>query len=1254
MKSTMIKSAMALLMAFMVLPMMGQDYLKIYFRDGHTERHFMHLVKSINATKYDLEGYMHEDYQIQQIIMEDTTYSYYIADIDSMTYRKVDEEQLSSRVESVQSSLEPILQQCSSMEDLASHIDEIKSIDGVENVLSDSDNIVVQIRDWFDVCINHQPVPDKTDPSSVSLLKNKIKQILPTAEDGSPIKVTMGFQMENDETWEDGKSLYLDLCEILETMGYGLHSYMGKEMDLDFFTSRIFDSNLLVISTHGGIGPINKKHFLYTGIEAVNWSSFTDLAAQELLGAGHDIDEISITCCEHSEGGFFGSKWYWLVREDFIRKSPYRFPDSGPHIVFMAACSSLAGNDILTYRDGKPIYGNDSFAKIFFDKGADVYFGYNAGTAYASIAMCQFTDYMLHGASVEQAFNKMGPLYKYESDTEDRAYLVDLYKENAESNSKCIFLVSTQTVEKTEQEAISEYKDAGEVELKGETVISPFDRKLDYNFLNGGFFVATQPDVDNLNGSNIPSSKSQYTDSQRGEYSFSAKFTPTPDITYYYRAYTFDGLHYNYGETHHFKINGGDTPDDRMNVGDSFTIPTEEGKDVVYTITKKDESGYACKVGYNTNAASGGGQRIARSGISPAVDLESEGTITIPESAAGYTVTALGTNAFKGCKKLTDINLPESILEIGESAEENCSGLTSITIPKNVMAIKANAYGGCRNVTSIYCEISDPFAIDENVFLTEDEEAGGATSSDIFTNATLYVPEGSKEKYAATAGWSRFTHLEEYSGAPDTGTPEDVEAVDLGLPSGLKWANMNVGASSPEDYGDYFAWGEVTPKSEYNWSTYKWCNGDGVSLTKYCTDSDYGNYGNDGFVDNKTVLDAEDDAAHVNWGGDWRMPTHAECQELIDNTTSEWTTQNGVNGRKFTSKTNGKSIFLPAAGNRWNGELYNAGLDGCYWSSALNESEPDLARILRFSSGNVRTSDGCRNYGLSVRPVRQGSSLSVSANALSLQVGESATVDVSGSGSYKAVSNAESVATVTVEGSKLVITGVSPGSATITVKDNQTQERAKVEVTVSDSMQPEGVEAVDLGLPSGLKWANMNVGASSPEDYGDYFAWGEVTPQSDNAYSWESYKWCNGSSRTMTKYCTDSYYGNDGFTDNKTVLDAEDDAAHANWGGDWRMPTEAECQELIDNTTSEWTTQNGVYGRKFTSKTNGKSIFLPAAGYRWSGELGYAGSSGGYWSSTLGGSYPIFALLLGFGSGGVSASNDYRGNGQGVRPVRQN
>lgn len=199
-------------------------------------------------------------------------------------------------------------------------------------------------------------------------------------------------------------------------------------------------------------------------------------------------------------------------------------------------------------------------------------------------------------------------------------------------------------------------------------------------------------------------------------------------------------------------------------------------------------------------------------------------------------------------------------------------------------------------------------------------------------------------------------------------------------------------------------------------------------------------------------------------------------------------------------------------------------------------------------------------------------------------------------------------------------------------------------------------EYVDLGLPSGTLWATCNIGATSPEDYGDYFAWGETEGYNDGKtkFDWSTYKWCEGSNSTMTKYCTNSSYGYNGFTDDKTELDLEDDAAYVNWGPKWRMPSEEQFSELINSsyTTTEWTTMNGVNGRKITSNTNGNSIFLPAAGYRDNSSLFDGGSGGDYWSRTLYSDDPSIAWGLYFHSGGVYTS-DYRYYGQSVRPVRR-
>ena len=200
--------------------------------------------------------------------------------------------------------------------------------------------------------------------------------------------------------------------------------------------------------------------------------------------------------------------------------------------------------------------------------------------------------------------------------------------------------------------------------------------------------------------------------------------------------------------------------------------------------------------------------------------------------------------------------------------------------------------------------------------------------------------------------------------------------------------------------------------------------------------------------------------------------------------------------------------------------------------------------------------------------------------------------------------------------------------------------------TTLDGPQTGNHEYVDLGLS--VKWATCNVGASKPEEYGDYFAWGETQPKT--TYDWRTYKWCNGTCFTQTKYCTDSYYGT---VDNKTQLELSDDAARANWGGNWRMPTREERDELLNNCTWKWTTQNGVYGYKVTSKKNGNSIFLPAAGYRFVSSLYYAGSYGDYWSSSLYSGYPSDACNLDFGSDYVVRVSYTRYYGFSVRPVCQ-
>lgn len=194
-------------------------------------------------------------------------------------------------------------------------------------------------------------------------------------------------------------------------------------------------------------------------------------------------------------------------------------------------------------------------------------------------------------------------------------------------------------------------------------------------------------------------------------------------------------------------------------------------------------------------------------------------------------------------------------------------------------------------------------------------------------------------------------------------TIAEPEAIDLGL--SVKWASFNLGASKPEEYGNYYAWGEIQPKQDYDWKNYQY-GSNSVELTKYVTQS---RYGKDGFTDRKTLLDSLDDAASTLLGGLWRIPTDNELSELRKKCSWTWTTENGINGYRIKGPSN-KTIFLPAAGMyiNANNDILNEG--GRYWSSNVFDNN-DLASILYFDSNSSHTDWDAKSrpYGLTIRPV---------------------------------------------------------------------------------------------------------------------------------------------------------------------------------------------------------------------------------------------------------------------------------------------
>lgn len=359
--------------------------------------------------------------------------------------------------------------------------------------------------------------------------------------------------------------------------------------------------------------------------------------------------------------------------------------------------------------------------------------------------------------------------------------------------------------------------------------------------------------------------------------------------------------------------------------------------------------------------------------------------------------------------------------------------------------------------------------------------------------------------------------------------PPIAEWVDLGLPSGLLWCNHNVGGTKETDYGEYFSYGNVTGHKStngftfddnynFNNSNYGSTPGASISFTSDHKNADYSP--TSGY-----------DAAQVNMGGDWRVPTVNEFQELYDNTDIEWTTINDVKGRKFMKKSdNSVYVFFPAAGFGNNTSLYSSNSICYYWSSSLGHA--NYAYILySYSSDTIPNALNIERYkGLPIRAVR------------------------------------------------------------------------------------EAPKAIDLGLPSGTLWADRNIDATAPEDYGSYFSWGNIEGhKSSNGSTFD-----DGYSFNSTTY--NATPGKQVGNNNISSSDAAHDAALANLGGSWHMPTVTEFRELYNNTDNEKTSINGITGYKFMKKSDHSIyIFMPIGGDGINNRVANRGSSGCYWSSSTNG-----------------------------------
>lgn len=401
--------------------------------------------------------------------------------------------------------------------------------------------------------------------------------------------------------------------------------------------------------------------------------------------------------------------------------------------------------------------------------------------------------------------------------------------------------------------------------------------------------------------------------------------------------------------------------------------------------------------------------------------------------------------------------------------------------------------------------------------------------------------------------------------------------VDLGLPSGLLWATYNVGADLPTECGDYFAWGETTPKEEYNWDTYKWNKGTSTNptMTKYYLISAtvVGRYYD------KTELENQDDAAFVNWGEDWHMPTKEEIQELLNG--CDWKIANdfggtGIVGVIGTSKVNNNVIFFPASGLMEEKDTEYVGSLCMFWSSTLRESADDKGEYgvsfedflsLGESAAGLGFMD--RYSGACVRGVTI-SKFTVNFYTQDSVLIESQVVKLNQTATAPKMEDVPGFYFVGWNDSSFL--KVQGDINTYVVYEDVSTFKPTTIYGVTVDGKVNGHAYVDLGLPSGTKWAICNVGADIPTESGDGFAWGEVNPKEI--------------------YLENNYT----VAEDDTIMTPDKDAATVNWGDDWSMPSRTMWIELVNNCSWEIVDNfngTGVSGNLGTSKINGKKIFFP-------------------------------------------------------------
>lgn len=910
------KYIIAFVLAFMAQPMMAQDWMNVYFKDGTSRKFCLKDVKEITTSQFDAAGVQYNDYKYQYVKTHHKTYVYALNDVDSVTFTKYNEEKVKENLSTAIPSIFTVLEDCEDISDVEKNIQQLNNTSGVEKAWSDGHQLFVSIKGWEtmsfqfgndeEVAKTRQAIKNEMDQIEENLLQ--IKAAL--SSNGKKLKAAI----INQQHYDENRRKYVDdyyLPLINKLRSCNIYPQYFDKPDLSVFSDSIFKYDLVFLVTHGGYvdNGGNKVHVLVTGkkLGAIPkkyfWEFWKDskedkedevinkLLEERALYPESTSDHIYGHWLEETRNGFQFWVYYPIITEIFLEDYAKGEFENSNSILFNTACQSLKGTECKS-PDG--IDYSDNLAEKFFNKGLGFYFGYNEENSVGKKAGPNMISAMLNGKSVATAFTELPSGYRKEFFKGQYVYLLDLHNPN-NTDLDNSFLIQTHTNQVSSDVVVSQFNDGNSVEVEGlATTLAP--ESLLY-----GFVYDTSEDLENphfvTKVQTVPLTKML----ENGNLRFRGTIPDLkPDQTYYYCAYTFDHNDYNYGDTCSFTTPKITPIEDlqidasslELKVGESKTVSITSGNGD-YTVKSSDESVATASVDGTTVTVK-------------AVSTGSAVTITVTDKSGQKEIIKVTVNApipiYDDLVLSSDDPIELNVNESSTFSIVSGSGSYAVAIGNEAVAT-VKLRGSDVDVSGV--------ASGNTVITVTDTQSGQFVTVNV-TITEAIIPAN---------------------------IPAD--AIDLGLPSGTLWASYNVGATKPEECGVYYAWGETQGKKIYNNDTYLYKNTD---IGKNIAGTDY-------------------DVAHILWGGAWVMPTQEQQKELFYKCKVERTTINGVKGCKLIGP-NGNSIFMPAGGYKLDDET-SAISSGNYWSSRSGQG-------WYFDETNVISPLGSPVFrGLLVRPVQQ-------------------------------------------------------------------------------------------------------------------------------------------------------------------------------------------------------------------------------------------------------------------------------------------